>query len=83
MKNQRVKGAAKIFCNRGGGRLISDTDCVPNVTPPVCSICKDIQEGNISASADTITPEEEAAHKYDGTYRSSAAVAVDDGYIDK
>ena len=82
MKNQRVKGAKKIRCERGKGQIISVQDCVPGCND-VCLDCEFPQHQNIPASADVITAAEEAETKYDGTYRSSAAVAMDDGYRDK
>ena len=82
MKNQRIKDANKIKCNRGKGQIISAQDCVPGCND-VCLECENQQTQNIPASADIVTAAEEAENKYDGTYRSSAAVAMDDGYRDK
>ena len=71
----------KILCLRSG-EYIRKVQCVPGCND-ACSNCDNKQLTNIAASADTFTPDQEANMRHQGAFRSSAAVAVEDGYIDR
>lgn len=53
----------KIRCGRYGNQLIRADECVPGCND-ICLTCDDRQEGNISASLDTLTAEEEKLSRH-------------------
>lgn len=75
-----TKSKGKIICNRDG-KKISINNCIPGCND-ACIICENKQIQNVKAGGDTLTPEEHREQTLSGTYRSSAAIAVEDGYKD-
>lgn len=71
----------KILCKRNG-KLILKKRCVPGCND-ACITCEHKQIDNVSASSDTFSPEHEATMRHEGAYRSSSAIAIEDGYIDR
>ena len=72
---------SKCKCGRAG-HVIFKKDCVPGCND-ACLSCKNPQTQNVKAGGDTLTPEEHKKQTLAGTYRSSAAIAVEDGYREK
>ena len=71
----------KIRCERDG-KIMTKSQCLPGCND-ACITCENPQMQNIKASNDTLTPEEHKDQTLSGTYRSSAAIAVEDGYLEK
>ncbi len=71
---------SKCRCNRSGN-IIFKKACVRGCND-LCATCKNPQMQNIPAGGETLTPEEDKERTFTGTYRSSAAIAVEDGYIE-
>ena len=81
-KNIEIKiPDSKCLCNRSG-TIISKKDCLPGCND-ACIPCENKQMQNVTAGGDTLTPKEHKAQTLAGTYRSSAAIAVEDGYLEK
>lgn len=75
-----TKSKGKIRCNRDGS-MISINACIPGCND-ACRTCQNIQIENIPA-VNNVTPEEDMEQRQAGIYRSSAAIAVEDGFRDK
>ncbi|MCK5609790.1 hypothetical protein KAR91_48410 [Candidatus Pacearchaeota archaeon] len=56
----------KIYCARGEGGMISISACIVGCNPAICDPCPNKQIGNIKASSDTYTEEEETIMRYEG-----------------
>lgn len=69
----------EILCEKNGS-IIAETSCLQGCND-ACRTCKSIQTTNLRA-INNLSPEEEKEGKYSVTYRSSAAIAVEDGYRD-
>lgn len=76
-----VKKSSEILCNRDGS-MITRINCVPGCND-ACLTCENKQMQNTQAGSDTLTPEGHKEQTLSGTYRSSAAIAVEDGYFEK
>ena len=73
-----IKKTSKILCNRDGN-MISTLNCVPGCNN-ACLNCPNKQMGNIQAGGNTLTSKEHKEQTLVGTYRSSGAIAVEDGF---
>ncbi len=72
---------SKCKCDRAG-HVIFKKHCVPGCND-ACLTCENPQVQNTPASGDTLTPREHKNQTLRGTYRSSSAIAAEDGYIEK
>ena len=69
----------RILCEKNGN-IITEANCIQGCND-ACRTCKSIQTAN-KRTINNLSPEEEKEGKYSVTYRSSAAIAVEDGYRD-
>lgn len=72
---------SKCRCERSK-TIIFKKDCVPGCND-ACLTCANPQVQNTPASDDTLTAKEHKDQTLRGTYRSSSAIAVEDGYLEK
>jgi hypothetical protein len=72
---------SKCRCERSK-TIIFKKDCIPGCND-ACLTCNNPQVQNTPASYDTLTAKEHKDQTLRGTYRSSSAIAVEDGYLEK